>query len=409
MALASGGGEGDKKDGLFQDTGKVTFKPGSGITFDGGDEFRLNLKTTMAIHYTAVGNDSNNGVPPGSNFSIRRAEMVFSGNAYNKNLLYKLNVDPTTGATNTTDAPVKDAWAQWNFNSSDTGMMGVRVGQSKTMFGLESAGYVGGLYFVERSSATKTFSDVRSRGAWLFGANVENKLRWNVGAQNGDVSNGAAVADKGEDANNADNELSYVANVSFDPWGDVTGGKTNEAFLQGDLDGTPELRGTFGLGVMIGNDKAAAAPNGPDDEARAYNVNAAIRVKNFGVQGEFFSRKDDIQGGASTDASGWYLQGTYTMPKSGESPLQWGFGIRYSMINISDTGGLVSAATTNTVAAAGLGTTQGDASELTFGINAFYHGHNAKTQLNYTIQTTNPDAGVDSTNGILQVCFQLVF
>jgi hypothetical protein len=121
------------------------------------------------------------------------------------------------------------------------------------------------------------------------------------------------------------------------------------------------------------------------------------------VQGEYFTRTDDVDGGASEDSNGWYAMGTYTLPKSGDSAIQWGFGAR---VNVADVD-----TNFNQQALSGLAAgTLGDVTEFSLVMNAFYHGHAAKTQIELTRQEADPTgANNDSSNNIVRVQFQILF
>jgi phosphate-selective porin O/P len=412
LALANGG-EGDKKgekSNPYQ-SGTASWKPGAGITLADTDEFGLKLSGQLQFQYNYVGGDTpavatfssgllsgtDGGGPVGAfqTFSVRRARVDFSGNVWNRDINYKLKIETTEGIS------VKDAWAEWTFVKSDDNKVGLRVGQGKTGYGLESTGSSKYLYFVERASATRVFSDVRARGAWATGSHSENKIRWFAGIQNSEVAGGAfGVAEVGEEAPNIDNELNYVASVSFDPMGDMMGGKTNESFSQGAFGEEKDAKGTVGAGISFGNNRDPG--NTTDIESTSFNVNTAwVFPGGISAQGEFFFRSDDPDGGTSEDSTGFYAQAGYTLPKSGDSALQWGFGLRYGMINTDNTSSFLGIP--------GLAGTPGDVSELTVGVDAFYHGHALKTQLDYTLQEVNPDVGADATNHIFRVQFTLLF
>ena len=403
IALANGGGDDDKKN-PYQ--GGSSWKPGAGITLADSEEFKLTLSGYLQVQWQFQALDN---LPDTNNFVVRRARTTFAGHVFNKDLMYRLTLDATdSGAGN---GPIKDGWAQWTFSKGENGNFGVRVGQSKTYFGLESTGTSSGLYFVERSAATRTFADSRTRGAWIFGSHSENKIRWNAGAQNTDVANGArGILENGEETNNADNELNFVANVSFDPMGDITGGKTNESIKQGDLGDIKDTMGTIGGGIEVGNNRNLG--NTQDVDALAININTAWMLgQGITVQGEVFLRSDDPQNaGATEDSTGWYVQGTYTLPKNGNSEIQWGFGLRVNSVNTDNTNAFV-----NTIGAGGqafgglLAGQPGDVTEVTGVVDAFYHGHAAKTQFEYTWQDTNPDTGTSSTNHIIRIMFQVMF
>ena len=396
LALANGG-EGDKKGNPYQ--GGSNWKPGQGLQLANGEDFSLRMWNQLQVGWEFAANDTADDT---NSFGIPRARIAFTGHAINKDLTYRMMLDGVDDGTSNGGA-LKDGWAQWAFMKPEGGSVSLRVGQGLPHHGLESTGCEGGLYFVERSSASRQFGNDRGRdtGAWVHGSHSENKIRWVAGAQNDDVAAGAADFSS-EAGANQDNELTYVGSVSFDPMGDITGGKGNEGFTQGDLEGAKDVKGTIGAGIQIGNNTSTAGAN-PDVESQQININTAWMLGNgITAQGEIFLRSDDTTGGASEDTQGWYAQATYTLPKSGDSAIQWGFGARVNMVDTDNTSTILNAIP-------GLGTAPGDVTELSFVADAFYHGHAAKTQIEYTWQDVNPDAGASDTNHIIRVQFQLLF
>lgn len=410
MASANGG-EGEKKspngDPNVYQSQPVSFKPGSGITFDGGDEFMLKWTNRLQLQFYYVAEEFG---PDEASFRVRRARSNLSGHVFNKNIQYKFQIDAADAIY-----PVKDAWVHWRFLNNENSSLGLRMGQGKTYFGLEATGSSAYLEFVERGLAAHTFSDVRTQGAWLFGSYMENKLRWNAGIQNGDVANAAdAIYEVGEETSNGNNKLSYVLNVSFDPLGDYTGGKTNESIKQSDVGHTEDLLGTIGAGVFFGNgtyDDPTVGNATQDSESLSFNVNTAWRVKGFHAMGDFFYRMDDTSSDVSTlqdeTSIGWQLQASYTLPKSGDSSLQWGFGARVSGVTLDDANGGAPQWITGT----SLGNRSGDIMTFEAGVNAFYHEHSAKTQLTYRYESVKPDgAGAqDETNHAIALMLTLIF
>ena len=406
-------------------------KPGAGLKYDGGETFGLTVRGRIQVHYTYSANESFGSAAatasPGadtSSFNIRRARLGLTGHVFDKNITYEFLLDATDATS-----PIKRAWAQWNFASSETGLMGLRVGQAKTIYGLEASGTSGALWFVERSSASRAFSDVNSRGAWLNGVMGEKKLRWSAGAMNTEVAGGlggtgtdsqglsiTGSAERGEETANLDNELSYVFSANFDPMGDFFDGKqTIEGFKHGDFRAEDtSLKGTVGVGVAIGNgktDSPAAIPvgNRPEIESTSLNVNTAWTVSKLWLLGEYFMRTDDLQRPAAADeeeATGWAVSVGYLLPKSGDSKVQWGVGVRYNFIETDD--GTPGSGVDFLTAAQGIGSDLGECTELSVVLNAFYHGHACKTQIEYTLQDVDADAAnFDRKNHLVRVAFQL--
>jgi hypothetical protein len=394
--------------------GGWTAKPGSGLTFDGGDAFSLRWVNRMQIHWIYAGNEN---LPDTNTFLVRRLRTTFEGHVFDRNVTYQLTLDGVDqGASG---GAVKYAWAQWNFNHSDDGEVGLRAGQDKSPYGLESQWTSGGLWFVERASATRWLADSFTRGAWIKGRVMakDHPIRFSIGAQNTDVANGlgAQYTDRGEETNNSDNELTYVLSANFDPLGDFhDGNQTIGGHRQGDWRTDDlKLKGTVGAGLCLGNGKDTAS--GADINSTSFNLNTAWTVEHWNILAEYFLRQDDPQGlNDKEKPSGFAASLGYLMNKSGDSAIQWGFGIRYSLLS-TDAGGngavnylqppVLIIGGTNT----SLGGIEADVSEITFVADAFYHGHACKTQFEWTIQDVNPTGGNNITNNIFRIGFQLEF
>jgi len=393
--------------------GGWSMKPGSGLQYDGGDAFGLKWTNRLQVHWTYANNEDAQDI---NNFDVRRARTQLSGHVFSRNITFMLNLDGVdSGATG--DGNLKDGWVQWNFCNCDDGAIGLRVGQGKTQYGLEGTTSSGGLWFVERSSAARAFSDARSTGAWLNGVMMDHKLRWSAGAMNGDAAAGvgSGITDRGEEGSNSDNELSYVLAVNFDPFGDFFGGKqTRESLRQGDWRTDDDsLKGTVGAAVAFGNSPTSTALGGTDVESTSININTAWTFSRFNVLGEYFMRTDDQQTppvtpGREEEPMGWAVSLGYLLPKSGDSAVQWGLGLRVNEVETDDDNdGTVNFLTGGIGISSDLGTVR----EISLVVNAFYHGHSCKTQLELTHQSIDFDAGgpSDRDNILARIGFQLEF
>ena len=366
-------------------------KAGSGITYDGGDQFGINMLNFVQARWAYTQNErtiadlgkDDNG------FDVPRTRTLLRGHAFNKNINYVLQVDYQDDGS---DSIVRDAYVHWNFADG----VGVRMGQGKTQLGLENTGTIRGTMFTERSGASQQFSDgsgvdnARTRGAWLMGTNLDSKLRWSIGLING-LGN--------EETANDDAELGLVATANFDVLGDYFGAGGREWWQQGDLrDGDRNLKGTIGAGYGLDNTKSTEPSTlNRDVETAVINVNTAWSIQGFQVMGEWFDSSADTDNDAtSDDVNGYYLQGTYALGKSGDSGLQWAVGLRYSFVDTTDS---TTALITDEI------------TDISVVVNALYHGHNCKTQLELTKRDNEPEATgtADTTDYILGVAFQLVF
>jgi phosphate-selective porin len=372
----------------FGPEGKITYKPGAGTTFDGGDTFSLTFLTYAQFQFTdSFGSDIQ---PPVENadFRIRRLRPSFTGFAFRKELTYTVRLDLTDSTTGT-GTVLKDGWAQYDFISGSSDRVGLRMGQSKTYHGLETTETDSALFLVDRSIATSTFSDARSRGAWFHG-NHSNFLRWTAGAQNGDVSaaNPAQIIEVGEEVDNVDGDLHYVASFNIDPLGDYVGnGKSYESFREGDLANSQELRGTIGAGVMQGRGTPTATPTAPDTESTSINVNTSWKWMGCWAQAEWYWRNDNPATGSDRGGVGGYAELGYVLPKSGDSELQWGLGVRFAEVDFE--GGT-------------------DGRDYTAVLDMFVRGHALKSQLEYTWRERQVP-GVETDSNLIRFQFQLIF
>ena len=394
-------------------------KAGSGLTYDGGDAFGINWLSFVQASWSYANNEDADDT---NSFDVGVARTQLRGHVYNRNITYRLQLDLAENGDQN-GSILKDAYAQYNFSSSDEGRVGLRFGQGKTLFGLEGTGWVHGLWFVDRSNASEAFAGARSRGAWLVGSLMEKDrpVRFALGAMNGDVSGALAAGDPnttpvtsgfvgvGEENSNGSNELSYVASANWDLLGDFFGGEqTAEYWRQGDMRTDGPCRGTIGAGIALGN--GVDADTSRDIESTSINLNTAWNCKAWSFLGEWFTRRDDIQSGVSDeeDVSGWAASLGYLLPKSGESSMQWGLGLRVGMVetDAGEAGGV-----DFVTGMRGIGAVEGEATEVSAVVNAFYNGdHSCKTQLQYTWQDVDPTgAGSGQTNHILSVLFQFTF
>ncbi|MEY4672735.1 MAG: hypothetical protein RL148_519 [Planctomycetota bacterium] len=350
LCAAAAGEDPPAKD-IFRPAEPISYRAGSGITFDGGDEFRLNLLNRLQVQYLhSFGADERNGSgswlddSEGNNqdFEVRRARTRFSGHAYNPHIRFQVEMD---WAEEDQEGSLLDAWVQWNFFETETESIGLRFGQGKTHFGLEATGTSAGLAMVERSIASKFFATERSQGAWLNGSYAEGALRWFAGVQDSFVS--AGLERFMPDLNTtADNEVVYVASLQLDILGDYLasqGSQDYESANQGDVSRSNCLLGTIG-GSYAYDDRGVGTLELPSSEVleardnRSWSANTAWRYAGWWATGEYFFAQSDLAsdfGREEKDNDGYHVAVNYTLPKSGDSNLQWGLGVRYADLDLS--------------------------------------------------------------------------
>lgn len=406
-----------------QDEVKTSYEGGKGFSIKAGDKFGVNISGFLQANFSTTQNDDDSGATNTSTFNVPRSRLTLKGNAFSKDLLFTLQLDGSD-AGSAGDGAIKEGHATWNFVAHDDYTVGLRLGQGKTNYGFEGTGSSSGTFFSDTSMVTKAFANGYSRGAWLIGNGMQNRLRWTAGAMNSDTAAGisSSFLDRGEESANSNDALSYTGTVNFDPVGKIVDGN-NESFRQGawepsktKADGKEvphDVSGTVGLGIARGdyaaNTGTSSAPvHGPDVESTSININTVWNINSLQILGEYYMRTDDRQDvtAGKEESSGFHVMGTYLFPKSGDSAMRWGVGLRYAagMTDDGDDG------TVNYLTGMrGIGSAVGDCTEITAAVGAFYNKHGAKTVLEITKQDVEPDAGGDTTNYIATVAFQVMF
>ena len=411
LGFASAHGEGDGKDeksplldNLFQDGVKVTYKPGGGVTFASEkNDFSLNITGRIQAkwYYTQLDGGAGGTDSSVSSFQARRARTKFSGHVFNEDVTYLVNLEHTNSPN------VLDALVGWRFINNESSFTSIVIGVQKTRGALQSDISASTLEFSERSIATRTFADQRGTGAILQGGLMKNdnghRLHWHVGIFNNDTAGGDST---GAATANTDSEFMYTAGLMFAGDG-VERGATK--LTEGDLDHNGRFQPTVGVNLAAGT---APDYNGVTGSVQTLNIFGQIKTGGgIAAQAEYWMREDeDRPTSTKADSSGWYAQASFTT-KPGEGT-QWGFAGRWAMIKADDPNTALAPRPSLPGTGFGpgaIGPATGDMSEGTVGINAYYHKHKLKTQLNYVYQDISLDSGADFTNNGIDIMFTLLF
>lgn len=408
-SLAIAGGEGDQEKPKSGEATKAMEKmastpsgggasvdaaAGKGFTVSVGDEFSVNVKNRVQVLWRYSDFE---GAQDTNNFSIRRARTALGGHVWDMDKTYFVQLD---WARDGSSDILLDAWFNWDFWKSEDAMneIGIRFGQQKPHHGREFQGTSAALDHTERSLASNVFSGTRVIGAWLHGDHLEDsKLHWWAGVGNSDPAAASGALEGGSNGPaNVDNEVNFFFDARFDPWGDYG----DESFYQGDLEGTEEIKGTVGASLMFGNHRVAAAA--PDVETTSINIYTGFKYSGVHVLGEAFIRSDDpdAAGASESDATGFAVDLSYTLPQAEPNASQWGFAARWSLVDFDDAPVLLGAP---------IVATSGDANELSATITNYYKANALKSQLGYRYLQLDPDAGSSMDNHFLDVLFQFVF
>jgi hypothetical protein len=329
--------------------------------------------------------------PESSTFSLAHAELLFEGHAFDPRFEYRLELDFAETAPTIT----KDAFVQWLFLRS----FGVRVGQFKVPFGLETQYWNALLEFVNVAGATAAFSLDREVGVELVGRPLAGRLQYHVSATNGPRAPCPATPG-GPQCDVVD--LAYAGRVVAAPFGPLP-------LYEGDLEGQQRPLvsvGVSGAYFLLPTDVRART----NDASAPLDINLDHRVDNVGVvqggvelralfrgaslQAEWLGRREQ-PGAAGPDRSYWggYAQAGYFVLAHHLQAVA-----RFSRTDLPSYGESLIARALH-----GSRTT-----EETVGLNAYLHGHGAKLQVDYT-HAQSPDATSAPTLNRIRAALQLAF
>ena len=340
--------------------GSASYQPGKGLTFStaNAEDFTINISGQVQAGFYSVDDDdeliggaAGPSVDNSNGFETRAARMRLGGNVFNENITYFIQTDFAGD-------DLVDGWAGWQMSKG----LNLRLGQQKMRSSLQAdaslSDNVGEM--VDSSIATQRFAGGRSTGALLEGNS--GRFNWHFGAMN----NSTAGVDAAGQANAAgENELGYTLGFST---GSDSG--NSESWSEGDLKHGGNLSWIGGASLLMINEGA--------DEASSINVFAGLKSgSGLAAQLEIFIRDDE-----TFDSEGLYGQVSYTAAPTGGT--QFGGVARYSTVDVDGA----------------------ETSELSLGVNGYYHEHAMKTQLQ--IATLEGD-GLAGEATRLDLLFTLVF
>ncbi|HUO10095.1 MAG TPA: porin [Phycisphaerae bacterium] len=224
--------------------------------------FKLNVNGVMQLRYTfakdTLQNPSAFTKKPASGdvngFDIRRARLIFSGNAFSPDVTYCLSGDFGCDYSSKTDLgyfQLLDAYVGYRFNDA----LKLRIGSFIVPFSRAEYNYAG-LQLVDFPAELVPFDPVRAIGASVLGQPIPDRLSYEVNMNNGQKSNLLGRSSEiGTGAN--DNRLAFYSRIQY-----AGAGKLSD-FLD-----EPDLRkDTSSLAWQIG---AAAGYESANTSANAF-------------------------------------------------------------------------------------------------------------------------------------------
>lgn len=200
------------KDGFFLQTADKNFK----LVVGGFTQLRYeagfyNATNDRSFPSRSVGNGSTTPDDPGNSngFSIRRARINFSGNAWSPDLTFKLEGDFYGSSDG--GFTVTDAFVAYKF----TDLLRVKAGSYKVPFAKAELTSDTAGQFAERSEVLSPFDPVRAIGVSLYGDFVKDTLNYEVSLNNGSRTNTLRQPSLVGSGANLDNRLAAYARLQW--------------------------------------------------------------------------------------------------------------------------------------------------------------------------------------------------
>ena len=365
--------ESDKQPAELTKNIEVGYKDGAYIkTTDDRFSLKMNLGIEPEFIYQAE-----EGADDSSTFKIRRARLIFGGNAFYPWLKYYTQLTLEGGSVSLRDAYLEATYLDY---------LQPRAGQFKVPFDREflTGSFV--LPFVERSIASSQFSLQRDIGLQLGGDLLGKQVAYAAGMFNG----------SGANQSNVNNEYMYVGRIVWQPFGPYPyaqpplGNDKSPLFALGVAGAympqlAPGERKT--LAGVLGNTNIVPVPS----DVYEYTFDLAFKYQRFWMEAGYYFRNIDPRSQTniypSTNAWGMYVHGGYFL-----IPDKFELTARYSYIDPDNP--------------TGIGTNP--EYELTFGLNYYIYGNRIKAQLNYSYFKTEDDPE-DQTEYLIQAAMVFLF
>jgi phosphate-selective porin OprO/OprP len=370
-----------------------------GFYFETQDKnFSMKINGRIQFRYSYEDRDTDNvdQDEDDSSFRLRRARVKFSGKAY-KHFKYKIEL--ALASTGTVDGSkaveLYDFWASWNKNPAAS----IQFGQWKVPWNRQRVVSSQNLQMIDRATSQDVFTMDRQIGAMLHGKLFNKKFEYYTGVFNGNARN---------QKENGNNEMLYIARVSWNPFGaygkgigeaesDINFSEKPIAHLSAAIayDGAAD-RDAYGATTMTLDRLDTVTLN--EGNRTSVVAEYGFKYKGFSTSAEAYWRKfDDVRannlasvGSSAVIDRGFFTQGGYfVIPKKCE------LAARYSLVDYDDQ-------------------RQVDAiRETSLGVNWFINGtHDNKLQLNWIRQDNelpNAVSRSDDIDNTYRLQYQLAF
>lgn len=230
------------------------------------------------------------------NMDVRRARLCFGGNIYSKMTHYYVELDGDSF-----EVGVRDFYVYW----TPLPELNAKLGYFKVPFNQQRMSTSAKLLFQDRSIASEEFDQDRDYGFDIYGKPFDGHLEYHAAMFQGA---GEDDEDRGTE-DNLDNELMYVFNVRYNPFG------TYDAVDESDLKFTEKFKASVAASVVV-NPKERDEKFEDTDGLQGV-LELSMKYRGFSWHNEYFMRSEEPEhGGNSVDSDGFFSQaGYFVIPK----------------------------------------------------------------------------------------------
>jgi phosphate-selective porin OprO/OprP len=314
---------------------------------DGNYKLTIGGQYQMRYDFLDLDNGTNGGVAQDySKFQLRRAKVMLSGNAFTKDLTYKMNINfaNSNGGSTSNGGLLEETYLQYRLIDE----VQFRFGQDKVQFGRGFITSSGALQFVDASNICNSFVPGYDIGLSLGGIVLDGLINYTVGVYGG----------TGQDTFRATNDNAFAARIVVNPLGpmkysesdvensnkpllSIAGSYYKNALKKTAGAGSLETNNTsFGKSYssststpggwfVAGQNATGAIPFTTNEHVYfdLFGADAAFKWKGFSFQGEYFlAQANGEVSHLEQIGQGFYVQsGYFVIPKTLELAARYAY------------------------------------------------------------------------------------
>ena len=340
------------------------------------DKYSLGIGGRMQFRYTFKDNDADYGYRDTNNIDVRRARLSLGGNVYGKLLHYYIELDGDSF-----DVGIRDFYVYW----TPLEELNAKMGYFKVPFNQQRMTTSAKLLLQDRAIASEAFDQDRDYGVDIYGKPFDGYLEYHAAVFNGAGEDPAEREDlvkalsKGKADDNLDNELMYVLNLRYNPFGKY------DTVDETDLKYTGKFKMSIASSVVFNAKKKDEKLEDADTIAGVAEL--SMKYRGFSWHNEYFVMTEDPESdGDTVDSDGFFTQaGYFVIPKKLE------IAARYSMLDPDND-------VKNDIG-----------KEYTAGVNYYFRAHRSKIQADYGHYVTEKGEEQDQKDNQVRVQYQIVF